>query len=469
MFKKSPERIPNRTQQRQRTVLARAALLEIVVFIATAVAIDTFALSGDRFWSVHPSPFWLLVVAIAAQYGTNEAIAAAFASAGAYLSGELPAQAFEQDRFEYLFMLAKLPILWLLTAVGIGELTVRHRTQKQAAEERADRERGRADDLSEIYEHTRTRLERLEEHVAAELRSAASILAASARLDQRRPGQALLDAVQTLGSLFKAERFSFALLHDGALQIVIQEGWDADNAGPTHFGPDSRLFQAVVGDQRALTATEPDDAAILDQEGVMAVPMRDPVESRVIGMLKVEAMPFKALNFAAIEMITAMGDWIGSAYAQAERHRRSADTAMVAADLSLHSEAFLRKQRDVLSAIARRAGFSLSLVRIRRAPGAEDISTSVLAEAVAGTLDAHLRHTDMAFQAEGNGGNFVVILPLAGIGPARQIAERLRRDVLKRLGRLPQDESLAVSVEGLVTPETETTPGGQREATAHAR
>src|SRR5688500_1753250 len=57
-----------------------SAIVETVAFLGIAVLLDYFYFSGNRFWSLEPHPFWLLVALVSVQYGTNEGVFAAAAS-----------------------------------------------------------------------------------------------------------------------------------------------------------------------------------------------------------------------------------------------------------------------------------------------------------------------------------------------------------------------------------------------------
>ena len=71
--------------------------VEMAIFFAVALAIDTLAFGGDRFRDVAPHPFWAVVVLVSLQYGTNEGLIAAVASSAALLIGNIPPQPLSLD------------------------------------------------------------------------------------------------------------------------------------------------------------------------------------------------------------------------------------------------------------------------------------------------------------------------------------------------------------------------------------
>ena len=101
------------------------ALAEIVGFLALLVGIDLLLLDGNGYWSWQPHPFWILVVFVATQYGSREGLMAAGFSAVALFAGHVPEQRLSQDLYAWLFELARLPLMWAVSAVLLGELRMR--------------------------------------------------------------------------------------------------------------------------------------------------------------------------------------------------------------------------------------------------------------------------------------------------------------------------------------------------------
>ena len=68
----------------------RSAAVEIVVAIAVMLIVDQVFFGGVRFRDVGPHPFWLLVMVVAAQYGTPAGVFAALLGALVAFLGNLP-------------------------------------------------------------------------------------------------------------------------------------------------------------------------------------------------------------------------------------------------------------------------------------------------------------------------------------------------------------------------------------------
>ena len=68
---------PEHSQERPPRKIAglrAAALAESLVLLGAALLVDQFLFNGDRFAGVSPHPFWIVVLLVAAQYGTSEAL-----------------------------------------------------------------------------------------------------------------------------------------------------------------------------------------------------------------------------------------------------------------------------------------------------------------------------------------------------------------------------------------------------------
>src|SRR3954447_11674816 len=102
-----------------------SALLQLAGFFVVALLIDHAFLDGNRFAGVQPHPFWIPVVLLSLQFGTNAGLLAVLTAGTCLLAGNLPEQMLSEDRFSYLLHLSTHPLLWLATALVIGEMRSR--------------------------------------------------------------------------------------------------------------------------------------------------------------------------------------------------------------------------------------------------------------------------------------------------------------------------------------------------------
>ncbi|MDE3047514.1 MAG: hypothetical protein KGI83_04110, partial [Verrucomicrobiota bacterium] len=122
------------------------ACLEIGIFFLVLFGIAYCFDLPYNYYDFTLHPFWIIVILMAAQYGTNEGLLAAAVSAVILLAGKHPPHNYLLDSFDYLFALIKLPLLWFVTAVVLGELRFKHIREYQtvkavaAAAERREQE-----------------------------------------------------------------------------------------------------------------------------------------------------------------------------------------------------------------------------------------------------------------------------------------------------------------------------------------
>jgi polysaccharide biosynthesis protein PelD len=126
-FQQTTQQTEDAAQAAPRRLLGfrRVALIELALFFGVALWVDWALGNGQRFESVQPHPFWIPVLLLAIQYGTNEGVLAALAAAAALRGGNLPEQMISQDLYQYLYAMTREPILWLVAGVLVGELRMR--------------------------------------------------------------------------------------------------------------------------------------------------------------------------------------------------------------------------------------------------------------------------------------------------------------------------------------------------------
>jgi GAF domain-containing protein len=113
------------------------------------------------------------------------------------------------------------------------------------------------------------------------------------------------------------------MIHEKVLELETSEGWGASDLLRREFSADSSaLFAAVVGERRFLVASDPEHEAILAGEGLLAGPLFSEETGELIGMLKIESLPFHELTPAAVQNFRILCDWIGTASAKAQRYDR---------------------------------------------------------------------------------------------------------------------------------------------------
>jgi hypothetical protein len=308
-----------------------SALVEIIFLLAVLLLADGMLLNGDRFAADSPHPFWIVVLLIAAQYGTSEALAAAAFSTAALLIHNVPEQAFNEDLYAWLLRISYNPVLWCLAAVTFGEIRSGHRRLQEhlRAELAAARQQGRS--IASAYERLYQIKTTLETLVAGQQRTVGTMYAAARAIERESTQEVLAGIPLLVRSIINPEKFSFYMLKGHTLQIIASEGWSQRDSFQRAFEATSAMFVAIVDKQMLLRINDKADQSILQEEGLLAGPLLDEATGTPFGMLKIERMPFHELTPAAIQNFRIVCDWIGKAYTNAQQREQSQNTVRQAA------------------------------------------------------------------------------------------------------------------------------------------
>lgn len=304
---------------RPRLTLRRSALLEMALFFAAALAIDAMAFGGSRFAGMAEHPFWLVVVLMSVTYGLNEGLLAAIVSSVALLAGNLPEQALDQDVYAYAYGVAERPLEWLLAALVFGSLRQRQLRERAALRDELARTREERDVVADSYGRLKTAKQQLEIVAAAQSRTVAATYAAARALEQSSRAQVAAGAAELVRVVLNASQVSVFALSDDALTLELAQGWEASAPWQRAFAAGSPLFEQIVRQRRAVAAMRAEDRPVLAGHGVLAGPLVAPGSGEVLGMLKIEGMPFHEVGADTIGTFQMLCEWIAGALERA-RH-----------------------------------------------------------------------------------------------------------------------------------------------------
>jgi hypothetical protein len=427
-----------------------SAILETAVFLGVAAAIDHLYFGGNRFWEVSPHPFWILVLLVSVQYGTNEGAFAAVACSAVLLTGPLPAQSIDTSTHAHLLHLGARPLMWLCSAIVLGEIRNRQfrratELQQQLAESRAREER-----IAEAYQDLAAAHERLEIGVASELRTVVNVHRAARALQNLALDDIVEGAAGLIAAVLGPERFSLYLVEDGALRLRLKRGWPADDAYDTTVPPEHPLFQAVAVARRYLVAVDSADEHVLAQQGVLAGPLLYGEGGDLAGMVKIESLRFADLTLTAIENFKVVCELLSIALGNARRYDAAAAQSILSTDQMLLSDAFYARQAAFLAALGRRIGFPVSLMRVSvENPDALTAEQSkAVPKIIRDSAFEALRSTDLAFEYKAGRWQYVVVLPNTSMDDMPAVIEKFRTAALAKLGS--DRARLAITGEALV-------------------
>ncbi len=290
-----------------------AALVEIACFFIICLLIAYLVGIDFNFFSVSPHPFWIVVILISAQYGTLAGLLAAFVATIVYLAGPLPKQNILQEWSEYFFVIAKLPLLWFVSAIILGELRMKHIRERDHLRVIAYETEEREKKLAESYESLKRIKERLETRVAAEIPTNLIILDSIKKLEESEKKDIIPRAFNLIKVLIAPEKFSIFFRDSDGLKLEATEGWGTEERYAKNFVSTTPLYREIVERKRVLSLMNR-DADTLVTEGMLATPILSSPSSEVIGMIKIEQIPFQQVKLGTIESLRLIGVSIGKAY-----------------------------------------------------------------------------------------------------------------------------------------------------------
>jgi polysaccharide biosynthesis protein PelD len=412
------------------------AFLEVTLFLTFALAVDRLFLDGTRFRSLSQHPFWILVLLVTVQYGTNAGLFAAIASSVALLAGNMPLQPAFQDRFQWLFEVIRLPLLWCLTAVTLGELRMRQIRERERLRGQVEEASRRDQILTDGYKRLNAVKEALETRVAGQLRTAVSLYEAARAIEKLDPAEVLLGVSSLVRSVMNPEKFSLYLLKNGALELAFSEGWTSEDRFPRLYTRADPLFQETIGRQRMVSVANPEDERIFAGVGLIAAPLIAPDTGHVAGMLQIERLGFLDLNFSNVQTFKVLCEWIGAAYDNALRYQTARSEGVMNAQTELFAYGFLARQLSLFTLLARRIGFDLTMivVRLENPDGLTNAQRVRVPIAFGQMVSKVLRQSDLVFDYQRTGAEFALVLPATKANGAYMVIDKLEAGIKLELG-----------------------------------
>lgn len=426
---------PFQTQQKV-AGLRLSALLEIVLLLLLFLAIGWATGSSPRLIAVSPHPFWIIVLLISVQYGSNEGLIAVLACSLVLLVGNLPTQQIDQDFYGWLLHIMANPLMWLIAAVVLGEIRMRHIRERDALANELINAHEREKTFAESYEKVRTRKERLELNVASQVRTETAAYRAAKAIEKLDPAHVIEGAATMVESALGAEKFSLYLLEGDSLQRTLTHGWSEHDTQTLGDGYRSQngVYQAIIGRKETLSVVNESHERILAGQGVLAGPLLDTQTGQVLGMLKIESLPFLEMNLNTVESFRALCEWIAMALSNARNYQTAMNDTTVNPEHNLMTRSFFTRYREYIVALAKRLKFNVFMLGITVANhDTLDADAQIrMARILADTVDKTLRNVDFAFDFQQDTSHYALILPATDAQGAQIVREKLEKE-LQRL------------------------------------
>jgi GGDEF domain-containing protein len=421
--------------QRRIFGLRPIALAEALGILIILTLIDVAFFGGHRFWDVNPHPFWIAVLLVSVQYGTNEGLCAALLATLFYLVGNIPEAAEGTDHYDHLYDIVINPILWFLAAFFLGELRTRHIRERNKLIQEMEDSQQREDLIADSYKFVKNRKEALEVQVSGQLASSIDAYRAAKAVETLDPKSVMQGVERLVSAVIGPQKFSLYIFHDNKLTATILHGWAPADTFIQEIDSYSPLYQAVVGQQEVLVVANEQHEAILAGQGIMAGPIVDPDSKRVVGMLKIEQMDFVSLSLNTVETFRAMCEWIGTALINARNYQTVKSEAIVNPDRNLLTYNYFKRQSDYMAKLAKRIGFDLSMlvIKVNDAKSMSDTDRVTVARQIGESVKSVLRSVDLAFDYQTDGEEYSILLPATSQAGASIVRDKIAKDMEKHL------------------------------------
>lgn len=412
-----------------------SAIIEGLVVVGILALIDIVFFGGEKFFPMNPHPYWIAVLLLAAQYGAAEGIYAAALATIIYMLVGVPEAAEDADRFDHLYQVFINPILWFFAGWGLGELRQRHVRERNHLTQELEAAHEREQLISDSYAFVKARKENLEVQIAGQLSSTIEAYRAAKTAESLDPKSVMTGIEKLIKSVMAPQKFSLFLLTDNKLNATILHGWQASDTLSQVIDNSSALYQAVVGQQQVLVIANSDHERVLNNQGIIAGAVRDPVTSQVIGMLKIEQMDFATLGLQTLESFKALCEWVGAALVNARHYQTAKSEAIVNPERGLLTYGYFRRQSDYMTKLAKRIGFNLSMlvIKLNDADSLDDAVRIGIARQINESVHASLRGVDLAFDYQTSGNEFSILLPATPLSGANIVRDKIARDIEGKL------------------------------------
>jgi hypothetical protein len=241
-------------------------------------------------------------------------LVSAVAAGVMFVFGNMPEQTLEQNMHEWFFSVFKLPMLWLIASVIIGEISVRRISMRQRLREQLAEHVQREANLLKSFNKVNLLKEKLEVRIAGQSRTVRKALKTARDMENLEPMQTLEKAQALVESMLEPEKFSIYILKDKQLELAFEQGWGESDCFLRNFDDKSQLYASIIADWKILNVANVADEEILGEQGVLAGPLILPRTGEVFGMLKIEEHDFSQLSLNTVKDFNSICQWIGSLY-----------------------------------------------------------------------------------------------------------------------------------------------------------
>jgi len=328
-----------------------SALIEISIFFTVLLLVNFFFGNFDRFINISPHPFWIIVILVSVQYGTNEGLLTAIIASFVLLLFNLPKQTIDQNIYDYLLFVSYRPILWSVSAIIIGQLSLRHINYGRDLLKKVEKEKKANSAITKQYNQLKKVKETLESKVVTTFENDIDIYDAIKSLEHTDQNKVLMNIENVVKSTINPKKFSVFIEGSEGLEALLCSGWKDSEKYNRRFSKNSRIYNAIVKKKKNICIINEEEEKILGKQGIMAAPLIDTKSGHVFAMIKIEEIEFEQINIGTIQSFFKLCELVGMSYASARSYNLVTKNLLVDVDSGLLSFNFLNRIIDMLDSI----------------------------------------------------------------------------------------------------------------------
>ena len=287
----------------------RPALLqcvEMIVMFAVLMAIDHLLLEGDAFFDLNPNPYWLPVLVMAIAYGSGLGLIAGAIASVIWLTWphDWPGAV---DELEKQLRLSILPMLWMVTALVVGEVTARRLSRIAEQDTRHQLTNRNWQKLAKVIAQLTDTNRKLQVRIATEQRTINRAIDALVGLSEPEPAHQL-DAITRLVALaLQTDDFTF---YDVRSEQVIARFAGKEAEGRPSELSGTVLAQAMIAAPAPIYQDEPGEHPILGHYGLAGLPVFSQT-GELSGLIVIHSAVSQRLGEARMAELAHVVDLLG--------------------------------------------------------------------------------------------------------------------------------------------------------------
>ena len=212
--------------------------------------VDHYFFAGDRFWGVHPHPFFFIVLLVSVQYGALEGLVSALLATATLVVGNLPEQTFSENIYDYIFHTWHQPVIWIVASVILGGFRDRYIEERKILQKKWDHSLRQVEIFSKACEISDIERKRLETHVSGQSSFLLSLHQTALNIGAVGPAQVFDNILEITQRVTKSNKCSWYVLDNAVLESNSQFGWEMDAPYSRTFNALSPLFEQVIRHKR---------------------------------------------------------------------------------------------------------------------------------------------------------------------------------------------------------------------------